>query len=286
MTEFEIFHLIYLIAISAISVIFVVYSIMNRKKLTIKDITFKDYFREWCKNHDYKVPIEEIRGPLPPYLKVFFSVGKWYARLGITANRVTVLGLIWALWTLEGWFLGGGWVLLSMFFVLFSGTTDSIDGVVAYLTGTESKLGAYYDAILDKFGDTLFMIGPIYFIFTNAIVRATYSPFWLTTLTVIGLLALLFAIIQEYCRARQEGLGLTETKAVIGERISRVICFITITASIGISNVLTAINPSAGWIAVNTWITNYIIPIIFFSLLGLAIVSLIQINLHAIKHLK
>ncbi|MHA1651590.1 MAG: CDP-alcohol phosphatidyltransferase family protein [Candidatus Helarchaeota archaeon] len=286
MAEFEIFHIIYLVAISVISILFIVQSIRTRQRVPIKDVTFEDYFRAWCEHHDYETPIEEIKGPLRPYLKSFFIVGKWYARLGLSANKVSVLGLIWALWTLECWFLGSGWILLGTLFIILSGATDSIDGVVAYLTGTESKLGAYYDSILDKFGDILWVTGPLYFVLSNPIVLTAYSSFWITTITLVGLFATFLALIQEYCRARQQSLGLTETIPVIGERISRLCCVIIITASIGFSNFFTILNPSPSFINVNVWISNYIIPICFFSLLGLAIVSLIQINRHAMKHLK
>ncbi|MFX1293508.1 MAG: CDP-alcohol phosphatidyltransferase family protein [Promethearchaeota archaeon] len=286
MSEFGIFHLVYLITISVISVLFIGHSVMNRQKITIRDVTFNDYFRTWCEHHDVKTPIEEIKGPLPPYLKSFFVVGKLYARTGITANKVSLLGLIWAFWTLECWFLGGGWILLSFVFILFSGTTDSIDGVVAYLTDTESKLGAYYDAVLDKFGDILWVAGPIYYILTNPIIQSTYNNFWITTFVLVGIFTVLLALIQEFSRARQEGLGLEETKAVIGERITRFLCLLLINGIIGFSNFFTILIPNPGFIAVNIWIITYIIPILFFSLLGLAIISIIQLTRHAQKQWK
>lgn len=272
--------------ISAISVIFIVHSILTRKKLTIKEATFNDYFREWLEHHDVKTPIEEIKGPLPPYLKSFFFAGKWYARLGINANKVSILGVIWGLWALECWFLGHTWIVLGVLFLILSGSTDSIDGVVAYLTDTETDLGAYYDAILDKFGDILWVLGPIYFIFTNSTAQATYSNFLLITITVIGLMGLLLAIIQEYCRARQQGLGLTETKPVIGERISRLGMFIIIYSCIGFSDLFTLLNPSPGFQNVNIWMHIYIIPICFIVLLIFSIISIIQLNRHAVKYLK
>ncbi|HUY00668.1 MAG TPA: CDP-alcohol phosphatidyltransferase family protein [Candidatus Deferrimicrobium sp.] len=286
MSEFEIFHLIYLIAISAITVIFLVHTFLTRPKLSVKEITFEAYFKFWLDEHEYHTPIEEIRGPLRPYLHAFFIAGKAYARLGITANRVSILGLIWALWTVECWFLGGSWILLATLFVIFSGSTDSIDGVVAFLTDTESKLGAYYDAVLDKFGDILWVLGPIYFLFTNATVLSTYSNFWLTFIVSIGIFGLLFAIIQEYCRARQQGLGLHANDPVIGERLSRLGFVITLTACIGISNFLTFLNPSPGFQNVNIWMHTYIIPICFIVLLAFAIISIIQFNNKAVKELK
>jgi len=282
MNEFEIFHWVYLIAITAISVLFVVYTIYTRKKSVIKDVTFEEYFRYWLIHHQVKTPAEEIRGPLRPYLKPFFVVGKLYARTGITANKLTVLGLLWAFWTLECWFLGGNWILLGVLFVILSGTTDSLDGVVALLTSSESKLGAWYDAVLDKFGDILWVAGPIYFLF----IADVYDNFWLTLLTLMGLFGLLNAIIQEYCRARYEGLGLTQNIPVIGERISRLGFIIVMTACIGISNVLTWLNPSPDFMNVNAWLTIYIIPICFLGLLAFSIISILQLTRHVQKNLK
>jgi len=282
MNEFEIFHLIYLIAITAISVVFLVFTILTHKKAVVKEITFEDYFRHWTERHGYNVPIEEIKGPLRPYLKSFFVAGKLYARAGITANKLSVLGVIWAFWTLECWFLGGNWILLGLLFVILSGTTDSLDGVVAFVTDTESKLGAWYDAVLDKFGDILWVAGPIYFIFVIGI----YSNFWLALITIVGLMGLLNALIQEYARAQHQGLGLLEGRPVIGERISRLLFFITLTACIGFSNVLTALNPSLDFQNINSWMITYIIPIFFFALLIFSIISLFQVTRHVQKKLK
>jgi len=282
MNEFEIFHLIYLISIAAISIIFIVYTILTHKKLPLKEVTFDDYFRAWTEHHGYNVPIEEIKGPLRPYLKSFFVAGKLYAQIGLTPNSISVLGVVWALWTLECWFLGGNWILLGVLFVILSGTTDSIDGVVAFITGSESNLGAWYDAVLDKFGDILWVIGPIYFIFVIGI----YTTFWLVLLAVVGLLGLLNTLIQEYARARHEGLGLLEGGPVIGERISRLGFFITLTACIGFSNVFTSITPSTDFININIWMTTYIIPICFFGLLAFSIISILQLTRHVQKNLK
>jgi len=282
MSEFEIFHWIYLGTIIALSVLFIVHTILTRKKITLKEITFEEYFRYWLTHHQVMTPPEEIRGPLRPYLKPFFVVGKVYARTGITANKLTVLGLLWAFWTLECWFLGGNWILLGVLFVILSGTTDSLDGVVALLTNSESKLGAWYDAVLDKFGDILWVAGPIYFLFGVT----TYENSALTLFTVVGLLGLLFAIIQEYCRARYEGLGLTKNIPVIGERITRLGFVITMTACIGFSNALTTLNPSPDFWSINAWLTTYIIPICFFGLLIFAVISIVQLTRHVQKYLK
>lgn len=285
MTEFEIFHLIYLITISTITVIFLVHTIVTRQKYPLRAIKFEEYFRFWLDHHGTNTPIEEVKGPLRPYLHSFFVAGKAYARLGITANKLSVLGIIWALWTVECWFLGGSWILLGVLFVILSGTTDSLDGVVAHLTGTESKLGAWYDAILDKFGDILWMVGPIYFILTDLTVSNVYNAAWITIIVTIGVIALLNAIIQEYCRARAEGLGLEMNVPTIGERISRLGFMIIMAACIGFSNVFTTLNPSPGFQNVNLWMHVYIIPICFIGLLIVSIISIIQLTRHTQKHM-
>lgn len=282
MSEFEIFHWIYLGATIALTILFIVHTLLTRKKITLKEISFEEYFRYWLTHHQVKTPAEEIRGPLRPYLKPFFVVGKLYAKTGVTANKLTVLGLLWAFWTLECWFLGGNWILLGVLFVILSGTTDSLDGVVALLTNSESKLGAWYDAVLDKFGDILWIAGPIYFLFAIGI----YDTFWLGFFAVIGVFGLLLAIIQEYCRARYEGLGLTQNIPVIGERIARLGFVITITACIGFSTALTSLNPSPDFLNVYAWITAYIIPICFIGLLIFAVISILQLTRHVQKNLK
>ncbi|MHA1359493.1 MAG: CDP-alcohol phosphatidyltransferase family protein [Candidatus Helarchaeota archaeon] len=278
-----IFHWTYLIAISALTIAFVIYAVLTRQKLTVREgVTFNDWFRQWCKNHDMTAPIEEIKGPIRPYLKSVFKIGKAYAKLGLSPNKLSILGVFFALWVLECWFLGGGWVLLGVLLLIFSGYIDSIDGVIAFLTDTGSKLGGYYDSILDKFGDILWIIGPIYYLFVDPRVQLSYD--FALMIAVIGLLSLLFSMIQEYCRARQESLGVEQTKPVVGERISRLSVLITLTAAIGFSNVCTAAFGLP--INANLWVNTWMPPICLISLLGLAIVSLIQINKHAAKYLK
>jgi len=56
MTALDTFHLIYLIAISALTIIFLVHTILTRKKFTIKDMTFLEYFQ---------FAIEKIRSFIP-----------------------------------------------------------------------------------------------------------------------------------------------------------------------------------------------------------------------------
>ncbi|MHA1130677.1 MAG: hypothetical protein ACTSQQ_07695, partial [Candidatus Helarchaeota archaeon] len=73
-------------------------------------------------------------------------------------------------------------------------------------------------------------------------------------------------------------------KPVVGERISRLSVLITLTAAIGFSNVCTAAFGLP--INANLWVNTWMPPICLISLLGLAIVSLIQINKHAAKYLK
>ncbi len=285
MTALDTFHLIYLISISALTIIFLVHTILTRKKFVLKEMTFYEYFKFWLDHHGVATPPEETKGPLSPYLHSFFIAGKWYARLGITANKLSILGVIWAFWTLECWFLGGNWIFLGLLFIILSGTTDSLDGVVAYLTGTESKLGAWYDAVLDKFGDILWIAGPLFFIFTNPFTVSSYDPAWLITVAVVGLLALLMAQIQEYCRARAEGLGVEVNIPTIGERISRVFIYVTMMACIGLSNVLTSFSPTPEFQSVNNFMATGIIPICFFVLLIFSILSIIQLTRHVQKNL-
>ncbi|MHA1267838.1 MAG: CDP-alcohol phosphatidyltransferase family protein [Candidatus Helarchaeota archaeon] len=285
MTAFDLFHLLYLITIVVITAVFVVHAILTRKNFDLHNITFNEYFKFWLEHHGIDTPPEEVRGPLKPYLHAFFIAGKGYARLGMTANKLTTLGLVWALWALECWFLGGNWILVGVLFVILSGSTDSLDGVVALITGTASKFGAWYDAVLDKFGDILWIAGPLFFIFTDPIALGAYDPIWLITVAVVGLLALLLALIQEYCRARAQSLGIEVTIPTIGERISRLGFIIVITACIGFSNVFTFFTPTPDFQNVNNFMHTSIIPICFFGLLIFAILSIIQLTKHTRKHL-
>ena len=89
----------------------------------------------------------------------------------------------------EGLFGYAGWIMI------FGATFDMFDGKVARMTGKVSRSGAYYDSVMDRFGEGVVMIGLVSYF--------RYS--WMLYFVVAGLIG---SMLVSYTRARGEGVGI------------------------------------------------------------------------------
>jgi archaetidylinositol phosphate synthase len=136
--------------------------------------------------------------------------------LGLTANSVTVIGLILSIAYLTLAFVSANPVILAMLLAL-SSLMDAVDGEVARIRGTAGPRGAFLDSTLDRVEDTAFILGLI--------------PLGYNSL-VVGLL-LGLSIIIPYIRARGEAAGLkVEGRGLIerGERLIGLFLIVVFTA--------------------------------------------------------
>ena len=91
---------------------------------------------------------------------------------------------------------------------------DFIDGKVAHLTNTVSRFGAFWDSVIDRFSDIALFIGLIYL----------YSERGRTDYVMVTALAMMFAIMTSYTRARAESL-IKKCKVGFMERPERIVLF-------------------------------------------------------------
>ncbi len=89
-----------------------------------------------------------------------------------------------------------GWVFMAGWVILFAGTLDILDGRIARKIGKASKRGAFFDSMLDRYGEILIFLG-------------LAAHFRDSILFVIILLALAGSLMVSYTRARAEGLGVS-----------------------------------------------------------------------------
>jgi CDP-diacylglycerol--glycerol-3-phosphate 3-phosphatidyltransferase len=87
-----------------------------------------------------------------------------------------------------------GWVFMAGWSILFAGTLDILDGRIARKIGKASKRGAFFDSMLDRYGEILIFLG----------LALHYRT---SILFPIILLALAGSLMVSYTRARAEGLG-------------------------------------------------------------------------------
>ena len=137
-------------------------------------------------------------------------VGSSLQRAGISANQLTVVGLLVsaaaALVIAQGWLVAGA-VLLAL-----SGVPDLLDGAVAKASGTASPRGAFFDSVVDRVSDTLVLGGLAWYL------ASTHSPHTaILPLAIVGASNLV-----SYERARAESLGFSARGGLM-ERAERMI---------------------------------------------------------------
>lgn len=144
---------------------------------------------------------------------VLEAVAKLFMKVGLTANSVTVLGLLGSI---------GAGVLVALGYPLWAGVTlllmaplDAVDGTMARLSGKSSKFGAFLDSFIDRYDELFVYAGILY---------------WYTTQNDLLGVMLCFAaasgaVMVSYARARAEALGF-EAKVGVMTRVERAIVMI------------------------------------------------------------
>jgi CDP-diacylglycerol--glycerol-3-phosphate 3-phosphatidyltransferase len=148
-------------------------------------------------------------------LRVVFTgpltfVAKGIARLGISPNALTILGLILAiipaalvLWGKYTW-AGVAYLLCVPF--------DALDGAVARETGSVSKFGAFLDSTLDRYGEAILLTAIGYHLAQQGDLTGVALAF----VTLFG------SLMVSYTRARSEGLAI-DNKVGLMTRVERVV---------------------------------------------------------------
>jgi CDP-diacylglycerol--glycerol-3-phosphate 3-phosphatidyltransferase len=120
-------------------------------------------------------------------------------RIGITANTVTVLGVLITL---------GGSALLAMerplaalVVLLVGALSDTVDGQLAKAAGGGTRFGAFLDSTLDRVSDAAFACGAA----ALGAARGDAVLFWSA---LVGLVA---SFLVSYVRAKAESMGATAT---------------------------------------------------------------------------
>jgi CDP-diacylglycerol--glycerol-3-phosphate 3-phosphatidyltransferase len=132
--------------------------------------------------------------------------------LGISPNTLTLIGVL--INCIAGWALARERFVLAGFIMICANIFDFIDGKVAYITGTQSAFGAFWDSTLDRFSDLALLTGLIFL----------YSKLGRSDYVMVAALALIFSIMTSYARARAESL-VEKCKVGFMERPERIVLF-------------------------------------------------------------
>ncbi len=135
-------------------------------------------------------------------------------KLRIHPNALTITGVlinvVAAVDLAAGRFLAAGWwmVAANMF--------DYIDGKVAHEAGVASDFGGFWDSVMDRFSDISLFIGLIALYNARGTGHGDY--------VLITSLAMMFAVLTSYTRARAESL-VEKCKVGFMERPERIVLF-------------------------------------------------------------
>jgi CDP-diacylglycerol--glycerol-3-phosphate 3-phosphatidyltransferase len=133
-------------------------------------------------------------------------------KLRIHPNILTFAGVV--INVLAAWALGLGRFLLAGILMVLANIFDFIDGKVAKELQLESRFGAFWDSVMDRFSDITLFIGLIYL----------YSQLHRTDYVIITALAMMFSVMTSYTRARAESL-IEKCKVGFMERPERIVLF-------------------------------------------------------------
>lgn len=163
----------------------------------------EEFFDRWSEVHGGA----EIKGIVRWWLSISFRVASLLRRLRVTANSMTVFGVIIAFLLIVALRDEGSEqavpLLIAALLLVISLAADGVDGSLALLTGHVSRRGAALDAIADRLAES-------FWAFAFIQIGADYR---------VVVMAWLMAQTQEYIRARLGGLGVSEIGVVtVSER--------------------------------------------------------------------
>ncbi len=144
------------------------------------------------------------------------------ARLGISPNTLTILGLLLSFITAgviaQGYLFLGGWL------VLFAGIFDMFDGAMARARNAATTFGAFLDSTLDRFSEGIILLGLLLYALQHpglhdALWPAGHEQAWMIAFIYIAAVG---SLMVSYTKARAEGLGI-ECKTGLLARPERVV---------------------------------------------------------------
>jgi len=112
----------------------------------------------------------------------------------INPNLLTFTGVLFSFWA--ALHFGHGSLRTGALIVILAGLFDTLDGEVARLSGSETRFGAFYDSVIDRYSDIILLQG----------LMVWYARQQRLGYVVLVGIAFMGAIMTSYARARAESL--------------------------------------------------------------------------------
>ena len=140
------------------------------------------------------------------------AIGARLVRLGISADHVTVAGVLLAV--ANSVVIASGALYVACALLIVGGLMDTLDGVVAKAAGTASARGAFFDSVADRVADGFLFGGLAWYLAVGHHPREALLP--------VAILAV--GSVISYERAKAESLGFSGRGGLM-ERAERLIIF-------------------------------------------------------------
>lgn len=134
-------------------------------------------------------------------------VVKLFIKLRMGPNTITLMGFLVSV--LAAYFFARGWFGYAGWTMIFGATFDMFDGRVARITGKASRSGAFFDAVMDRFGEGACFLGLAYYF------RESF-------MLPVVIAALIGSTLVSYTKARGEGVGV-DCKVGMMQRPERIV---------------------------------------------------------------
>jgi CDP-diacylglycerol---glycerol-3-phosphate 3-phosphatidyltransferase len=135
-------------------------------------------------------------------------LGAQIRRTGITANHLTITGLVMAVAAAVT--IANGWLRAGLLLLVLTAVPDVLDGAVAKASGTASPRGAFFDSVVDRVSDALLLGGVAWYLASTQPGRIAVLPF----------AVMAASMLISYERAKAEALGF-DARGGLMERAER-----------------------------------------------------------------
>lgn len=145
---------------------------------------------------------------------VLEAVARFFNRLGVTPNQLTLIGLV--LQGIVAVVIAAGYLQLAGILLIFFSIFDAFDGTLARMTGQASRFGAFFDATIDRYAESIVLFG--------LLVYYSGQPDS-TTQTLLIYVAIVGSLLVSYTRAKAESLDIPCKEGIL-TRAERVVLLV------------------------------------------------------------
>jgi CDP-diacylglycerol---glycerol-3-phosphate 3-phosphatidyltransferase len=144
------------------------------------------------------------------------------ARMGITPNMLTIIGLL--LSGITALVIAQGHMFVGGLLILFAGIFDMFDGAMARVQKTATSFGAFLDSTFDRYSESIILFGLLWYALQHP---GQHNQLWpipaeQSWMIIFIFLAVVGSLMVSYTKARAEGLGI-ECKIGLLARPERVV---------------------------------------------------------------